>query len=885
MSTVRAKSFLGYWNYVFELRGHRIHCSQKCAKGSNEYSEEDNEELLELQTAISDLRLELRIKNDHIENLNKLKTTCYESALENEQQLKSDIDTLSNKLNFLEEMNNKLNKIQIKNNLTHTDQILKLDTKNNDLMECIKDQKDKMQVLEGKIKLLESANKNFKNENCELTESLENQNVIIKRLKRGSQILSDSVIEQENYRSELEERQKEIQVLNEQIAAHKLLLLEYNENVKFKDENINKLKSEFEDLQMDSKNLISTIRTLEADNKCLRNELQIFKVDCVDVDFLSSVNKKLERRLLTFKYSLSLSAIHFSVCGARKMANGKSLKCGICDKNITKSKPSLNCATCQRWFHPDCVGVHEGEIRRLQKDKISWKCGKCKHSEVRKSLTLSSSSLQNSGTRASVHGAGLPVTAPVAFGQLSFEQLTEGQPQPQNDDVKRILSELQEMRREFGKEIKVLQESLQFINNLFEAEKDKNKKMEECMGEIRAENQYLKTELEYVKGFVRREESLKIRDNIVITGICNDPREEIDHVKNKTMRVLKFLDDSVTNQDIVDVKLINPRENGALVQVKLCSVEKKIQLLKKRYQKGKLSGDICNIPNTKFIYVNEELTVSTYKLLRNAYQLKNYGYQFVWQRGGTVLAKINEGTNAIRIKSEEQVTEMISNATIFLSPMGKRKRSPADRSPGCSRNRSRSRHGHSPHKNRHFVSPSRSRSRISEGSRESKSRRSQGSYASYSYNGNRGRDSYVVKELELLKKRLDRYEGSTSARLSSTSRSSRSESTTRSRPRHSPRSPPVPLERETGEDQENLIDLANLQGSPRSPEALVLTEDVNLDDDILKALGEQKNVNKHGYEAHVVLKKRWEEILSGGFGKEEREALKEKYPILNNIPT
>ncbi|CAG9761305.1 unnamed protein product [Ceutorhynchus assimilis] len=218
--------------------------------------------------------------------------------------------------------------------------------------------------------------------------------------------------------------------------------------------------------------------------------------------------------------------------------------------------------------------------------------------------------------------------------------------------------------------------------------------------------------------------------------------------------------------------------------------------------------------------------------------------------------------------------------------MGKRKRSPADRSPGCSRNRSRSRHGHSPHKNRHFVSPSRSRSRISEGSRESKSRRSQGSYASYSYNGNRGRDSYVVKELELLKKRLDRYEGSTSARLSSTSRSSRSESTTRSRPRHSPRSPPVPLERETGEDQENLIDLANLQGSPRSPpEALVLTEDVNLDDDILKALGEQKNVNKHGYEAHVVLKKRWEEILSGGLGKEEREALKEKYPIPNNIPT
>ncbi|CAG9770610.1 unnamed protein product [Ceutorhynchus assimilis] len=217
--------------------------------------------------------------------------------------------------------------------------------------------------------------------------------------------------------------------------------------------------------------------------------------------------------------------------------------------------------------------------------------------------------------------------------------------------------------------------------------------------------------------------------------------------------------------------------------------------------------------------------------------------------------------------------------------MGKRKRSPADRSPGCSRNRSRSRHGHSPHKNRHFVSPSRSRSRISEGSRESKSRRSQGSYASYSYNGNRGRDSYVVKELELLKKRLDRYEGSTSARLSSTCRSSRSESTTRSRPRHSPRSPPVPLERETGEDQENLIDLANLQGSPRSPEALVLTEDVNLDDDILKALGEQKNVNKHGYEAHVVLKKRWEEILSGGLGKEEREALKEKYPIPNNIPT
>lgn len=53
-------------------------------------------------------------------------------------------------------------------------------------------------------------------------------------------------------------------------------------------------------------------------------------------------------------------------------------KCPTCDKNITKSKGSVQCIICSLWFHLDCADVSERQYAALKEsNSLFHKCGKC----------------------------------------------------------------------------------------------------------------------------------------------------------------------------------------------------------------------------------------------------------------------------------------------------------------------------------------------------------------------------------------------------------------------------------------------------------------------------------------------------------------------------
>lgn len=185
--------------------------------------------------------------------------------------------------------------------------------------------------------------------------------------------------------------------------------------------------------------------------------------------------------------------------------------------------------------------------------------------------------------------------------------------------------------------------------------------MDQDIKALQSENQTLKSELEYVKNYVQRQENTAIQNNIIVSGLCNDPKEEMGSVREKTMKVLTFVDESILVEDISTIKIIKQVENLASVQVSFKDTKKKYNLLRMRYQRGKITGEICSIPSVKNIYINEEMTVGVYKLLKYSNQLREYGYQYVWQRGGIVYSRLNQTAKAIRIKTTEQVDEMIKN--------------------------------------------------------------------------------------------------------------------------------------------------------------------------------------------------------------------------------
>lgn len=331
------------------------------------------------------------------------------------------------------------------------------------------------------------------------------------------------------------------------------------------------------------------------------------------------------------------------------MTGAVKVKCGICDQNIPKTKSKLLCGTCKRYFHPDCVGVAEEELRNIGRSRI-WACGKCKHSrsEVRKSQGPTQNNFDGQlpivGRRTSFGGMASGLNAP------SENQLFQ-------DNNQQILTEIQNMRKDFRE----FQESLGFLNQLLETEREKNERMMAEINIIKGENKFLRQELQYVQKFVERQETQQIQNNVVIYGLCSDTDED-ETAKNKAMKVLTFIDNNLTAREIKSFKLIKSKENQAAVQVSFEDTKRKSDILRCRYQKGKISGEMCDIPNVRDIYINEEMTAKTYKLLKESYKLKGYGYKYVWQRGGLVYARLTENGNVVKINTIDQIAEMIENS-------------------------------------------------------------------------------------------------------------------------------------------------------------------------------------------------------------------------------
>lgn len=204
--------------------------------------------------------------------------------------------------------------------------------------------------------------------------------------------------------------------------------------------------------------------------------------------------------------------------------------------------------------------------------------------------------------------------------------------------------------------------SVNFMNDLFEEERNRNKIMGEMVEELKRENGMIKKELNYVKNYINNIEAQKIKNNIIITGICEDSREGQVLTKNKAAAVLSYIDENVTGENIDNIKIINLKNKKPIVVATLNNSEKRNSILRNRNKKGMLTGAKCNINNSnEKIYVNEEMTTVTYQLLREAFKLKDVGFQFIWHKNGTIYARLKEEEEAIKIQSAEIIKQLLEN--------------------------------------------------------------------------------------------------------------------------------------------------------------------------------------------------------------------------------
>lgn len=59
------------------------------------------------------------------------------------------------------------------------------------------------------------------------------------------------------------------------------------------------------------------------------------------------------------------------------------------------------------------------------------------------------------------------------------------------------------------------------------------------------------------------------------------------------------------------------------------------------------------------MYINQQLSVVCYKLLKDARKLRQIGYDYVWVKDGRVLVRKENGSKVVQIKNHNDIDSLI----------------------------------------------------------------------------------------------------------------------------------------------------------------------------------------------------------------------------------
>lgn len=295
-----------------------------------------------------------------------------------------------------------------------------------------------------------------------------------------------------------------------------------------------------------------------------------------------------------------------------------SKQCRACHKNIGR-RIKLQCGRCSGYFHLDCGNVSEVDARLMQAEKTTWTCNDCDTQRSRRSSMFIPS------------------------------------PKTNGDDM----TELKNMIRELQTEVREVKRSMDFINEKYEEEKKRNKIMSDMFAEISQDNQILKERVHKLESVLNNQNLSKIKQNLCISGFpLNGDNKKAS--PDDLVKLCTALNVPVTINDFEAIRQFNT-QNGIKVTVTLKNLELKNQILIARSKKGKINPVKCGLGTSEApIFIDEELTKETYNLFKKAKALKELGYKYVWHRNGKVLMRKNDGDNAVHIKNDAALNELLA---------------------------------------------------------------------------------------------------------------------------------------------------------------------------------------------------------------------------------
>lgn len=174
---------------------------------------------------------------------------------------------------------------------------------------------------------------------------------------------------------------------------------------------------------------------------------------------------------------------------------------------------------------------------------------------------------------------------------------------------------------------------------------------------MQKENNILRNEIKTLKGSVKILNDERVKDDCIISGVkTNDGEKALD----KLLEISTGAGVNLSENEVKDAYFLKKRSNSSnnkqtmIVKFESNKSKAKMMQIKKKLKENE---------DTKSIFINDFLSKETLNVFKHAKSLKSVGYQSVYTYNGKVYIKRSEISKPRLVRSEEEVDELLMDAT------------------------------------------------------------------------------------------------------------------------------------------------------------------------------------------------------------------------------
>ncbi|KAI5635057.1 hypothetical protein NE865_12175 [Phthorimaea operculella] len=334
-----------------------------------------------------------------------------------------------------------------------------------------------------------------------------------------------------------------------------------------------------------------------------------------------------------------------------------------------------------RFFCKECANVNKEDYKRV---KTSWLCFQC-FSKLPKNInsntpcgaagTINSKISSNDSANVNLKRGSGPTRRELDLDESSDSQPKKSTPNEDNivsSDAKynTLLQEIRLLRQDIGTWKKHVEDRLDNItsrlSNAEKSLKELQSQQKECI--------LLKETVNQLNEQLNSQAQESLSNDVELLGLEEMNNENLYHL---ALVAAKKVGVELTETDIDSVHRAGPRkkkssenqgrENGAaqseLVRPVILRFTRKAQreafLNAAKSRRNLDSKEIAGAGPSRKVYVNERLTFANRNLFREARSLAEEAkFDYCWTRGGNIFLRRKTGTQAIRIRSTEDLSKL-----------------------------------------------------------------------------------------------------------------------------------------------------------------------------------------------------------------------------------